>query len=784
MVDRAQSLMKSLGQESERWSKSSESFQAILRNLVGDGLQMAAFLTYSGFFTFNTRRQLLSRWREALDLLDIEFRDDLSMVESLSMASDRLTWQAQGLPADSLSLENGVILDRCVRFPLIIDPIGHAIDFVLNKYKDQKIQKTSFLDKAFMKTLAGAVRFGTTLLVENVEKLDPVLNPILNKEITRTGGRSLVRIGTEDVDYSPKFNIILTTKNPAVRLTPDLCSRVTLVNFTVTPAGLQSQSLSRILECEKPEIEQQRSDILKLLGEQNVKLRNLEEQMLREISTVEGSILDDDRVVEGMERLMTEGAQVEEKIAKSGEVMGEVERSISVFEPLSSVCKELFVLFASMREIDFLYEFTSKSFMITLDSVLNSAKVAKSGDEGQRLDALKAFLFEEVAARVARGLRVDDKMVFALLLARIATGKDIMSEAGDMATTDAISSKIEEAFSGNFPWQGRGLNDLEEVTFNDISSTTPLLLCSAPGHDVSGRVESMAKANNKELLGVAMGSAEGYKTAENFVESASKRGSWVMLKNTHLCTDWLEDTLVKILQSLNAGTHHDFRLFITSEISPKLPTALLQICDVIVAEAPTGIRASISRFFSSIPDSRFSNNVQNRLYLILAWVHAVIQERLRFMPNGWHDQYEFTEADSKHALDVIDSLIEGSCGKNNLDPDSLPWEAIRATLRKGVFGGRITNDLDQEILDNLVNSTFVPEAFDVSFKLVDIEDSPTLPENSARDDLFAWIQSLPAHNSVTWLGLDSSAELERDQLIASNVVEKCKLVSVAIGREE
>ena len=45
-----------------------------------------------------------------------------------------------------------------------------------------KIQKTSFLDKSFMKTLASAVRFGTTLVVENVESIDPVLNPILNKE--------------------------------------------------------------------------------------------------------------------------------------------------------------------------------------------------------------------------------------------------------------------------------------------------------------------------------------------------------------------------------------------------------------------------------------------------------------------------------------------------------------------------------------------------------------------------------------------------------------------------
>ena len=34
-----------------------------------------------------------------------------------------------------------------------------------------------------MKTLAGAVRFGTTLLVENVEKLDPVLNPIVSRDL-------------------------------------------------------------------------------------------------------------------------------------------------------------------------------------------------------------------------------------------------------------------------------------------------------------------------------------------------------------------------------------------------------------------------------------------------------------------------------------------------------------------------------------------------------------------------------------------------------------------------
>lgn len=71
--------------------------------------------------------------------------------------------------------------------------------------------------------------------------MDPVLNPLLNRELQRTGGRTLIRLGSEDIDYSPDFVLLLVTRNPAARFTPDLCSRVTLVNFTVTPASLQSQ---------------------------------------------------------------------------------------------------------------------------------------------------------------------------------------------------------------------------------------------------------------------------------------------------------------------------------------------------------------------------------------------------------------------------------------------------------------------------------------------------------------------------------------------------------------
>lgn len=776
-VERAQSLLMSLGHESERWQKSSNSFQAILRSLIGDGLLMGGFLTYSGFFDFKSRSALMSRWKHTLDALGIEYREDLGVVESLSKASARLQWQTDGLPGDQLSLENGVILDHALRFPLVIDPSGDAISFIMKKYHDDKIQKTSFLDKAFMKTLAGAVRFGTALLVENVENIDPILNPLLNRELQRTGGRTLVRIGTEEIDYSPKFKIILSTKNPAVQLTPDVCSRVTLLNFSVTPASLQSQSLSLIVKAERPELETQRASLLKLQGEQNVKLRELEDQMLAKISACEGSILDDNQVVAGMEVLMKEGKQVEEQIEKSEQVMQQVHQAVSRYEPLAILCRKLFVLLGTLRDLSFLYEFSATTFMHIVDDVLDKSKDECTSNENERIDMLKVALFREVAARIGRGLSSDDKVVFSSLLARLYTGDESIGSH----EVESVEEFVKEfsILGESFPWQGRGLNDLMQVTEDELGPTIPLLLCSAPGHDVSGRVEAMARDLKKDLASVAMGSAEGFETAEAIVTSATKRGSWVMLRNCHLCTDWLRETFVKKLQSLGQSTHPNFRIFLTSEINPKLPTGLLRLCDLIVAEAPSGVRASMARFFSSISKSRLDNPVRNRLYLLLAWIHAVIQERLPYVPKGWSEKYEFTEADATHALDVIDALIKEMCGeKEVLDPERLPWDAIRSTLKRGVFGGRVTQAIDQAELDKLVDSAFVPETFNLNFKLVPAAvDSPILPEGTSREDCMKWIASVPSRTPPTWVGLDANAENELESRKAQAILQKIRRVA-------
>uniref|UniRef100_A0A3B3VJ78 Dynein cytoplasmic 1 heavy chain 1 n=1 Tax=Poecilia latipinna TaxID=48699 RepID=A0A3B3VJ78_9TELE len=216
-VNRSTALLKSLSAERERWEKTSETFKNQMSTIAGDCLLSAAFISYAGYFEQQMRQNLFTTWSHHLQQANIQFRTDIARTEYLSNADERLRWQANSLPADDLCTENAIMLKRFNRYPLIIDPSGQATEFIMNEYKDRKITRTSFLDDAFRKNLESALRFGNPLLVQDVESYDPILNPVLNREVRRTGGRVLITLGDQDIDLSPSFVIFLSTRDPTVR---------------------------------------------------------------------------------------------------------------------------------------------------------------------------------------------------------------------------------------------------------------------------------------------------------------------------------------------------------------------------------------------------------------------------------------------------------------------------------------------------------------------------------------------------------------------------------------
>lgn len=100
--------------------------------------------------------------------------------------------------------------------------------------------------------------------MQDVEKIDPVLNSVLNKEIKKTGGRVLIWVGDQEIDFSPTFTMFMITRNSDAHFSPDLCSRVTFINFTVTQSSLMDQCLNIFMKSERAETDKKRQDLLKL----------------------------------------------------------------------------------------------------------------------------------------------------------------------------------------------------------------------------------------------------------------------------------------------------------------------------------------------------------------------------------------------------------------------------------------------------------------------------------------------------------------------------------------
>merc|ERR1711871_511491 len=122
---------------------------------------------------------------------------------------------------------------------------------------------TRINDINLLRTLEQCIRIGRPLLIEDIgEVLDPSLESTLQKATFKQGGRLLIRIGDSDVDYDPNFRSYISTKIPNPHYLPEVCIKVTIINFTVTFRGLEDQLLGDVISKERPDIEERMSKLV------------------------------------------------------------------------------------------------------------------------------------------------------------------------------------------------------------------------------------------------------------------------------------------------------------------------------------------------------------------------------------------------------------------------------------------------------------------------------------------------------------------------------------------
>jgi dynein heavy chain len=104
---------------------------------------------------------------------------------------------------------------------------------------------------------------GTPVILEDAnETFDPIMEPLLGKAIEKKGNMITIKLGDEQIEYSKEFKFYVTTKLSRPHYAPEVCVKVTMLNFMVTEAGLRDQMLNIVVTHEDANNMKKRNDAI------------------------------------------------------------------------------------------------------------------------------------------------------------------------------------------------------------------------------------------------------------------------------------------------------------------------------------------------------------------------------------------------------------------------------------------------------------------------------------------------------------------------------------------
>ncbi|XP_019728452.1 dynein heavy chain 11, axonemal isoform X3 [Hippocampus comes] len=410
-IELANRLVRGLESEKQRWSQSLIQYKKQQQTLCGDVALTSAFVSYMGYFTMQYRAVLLNeKWIPFLksQKVSVPLTDGLDPIIMLTDDATVAAWHNQGLPNDRMSTENAAILTTSERWPLMVDPQQQGIKWIRSQ-QGAKMRVVQQGQKGYIDVIEEALACGETVLIENMpEKIDPVLEPLLGKNTIKKG--RYIQIGGKECEYNSKFQLILHTKLANPHFPPELQAQTTLINFTVTPVGLEEQLLGQVVSRERPELEDLKMELNRQQNHFKIELQRLEDDLLSRLSTACGNFLGDISLVEQLEITKTTAAHIQDKVVEAQENETKINEAREIYRPAAERASLLFFIINDLNKINPMYQFSLKSFISVFSKAMERVECGE--DVSSRVAALTEAITYSVFLYTSQGLFETDKLTF------------------------------------------------------------------------------------------------------------------------------------------------------------------------------------------------------------------------------------------------------------------------------------------------------------------------------------------------------------------------------------
>ena len=167
----------------------------------------------------------------------------------------------------------------------------------------------------------------------------------------------------------------MTTKISNPNYTPEIFAKTMIINFSVTMLGLRDQLLNEVVQFERPELEEQRKNLIIETSQNKATLKELEDTLLSELSKeTDIPLVDNVPLIDTLNTAKTKSVEIGEALERAKVTTADIEQNRESYKEVAWRGSILFFSMAGLSAISKMYEYSLSSYMNVFMNALSTSR--------------------------------------------------------------------------------------------------------------------------------------------------------------------------------------------------------------------------------------------------------------------------------------------------------------------------------------------------------------------------------------------------------------------------